>query len=443
MKNKDNGTCSHFMSTEELNDDDCVQKWQLIINATRNTAKIYTFSMQKYTDFTKMTPAELLQEATSESTLHMTERKILTRIPGFIRYLENGGCAPKTVKTMVAAISSYYTSNYVDVPKLARSVKKAKVLEKNDIMTNKEEVQKVLNIASLRDRAMILIQVSSGMSADELPKLTVDQFYKGYDPETQVATIRGRRGKTDIDYITFLNPEATRAIIEYLEWRDTVPSTNFQRDMDIYEKRKASPESPLLIKGVVSNEYLKDRDEKHRRLTSIKISNTYAVLARRAGVATSKGEMNSFRSHNMRKYFSTTLNDKGLEFIDIECMMAHEQGAVNAAYYKHKPEVLKEKYMKVMSALYIEEKFDVTATPEYQEVVREKEEVVKEKEELLTQVSDVNKAVEFVREKSKEFKNIEENLNMMIDYLGIEKYRELKSKVEIRRSEEAMREVEA
>ena len=70
--------------------------------------------------------------------------------------------------------------------------------------------------------------------------------------------------------------------------------------------------------------------------------------------------------------------------------------------------------------------------------------VVKEKEELQTQVTDVSKAVAFVREQAKELKGIQNDMDVMIDIFGKEKYQQLKMEVEMRKIEEMMMtEVEA
>jgi hypothetical protein len=249
------------------------------------------------------------------------------------------------------------------------------------------------------------------------------------------------RQKTGIKGHSFFNPEACEAIIEYRERRNAPPTSDKTGDKKIYEKRKTNPNSPLFIKEAISDEYLENHDEKYRKLSSNKISNIYITIVKRAGLETEENAMNTFRSHNMRKYFNATLKNKGMEYDDVEYMMGHTLFGVRNDYDDLDPEVLKERYMERMQHLYIEkelkEELDVTTTPEYQAVV-------KEKEELQTQVTDVSKGVKYVREMSKEFKGIQDDMSAMINILGREKYKQLKTEIEMRKNEEMMMtEVEA
>jgi hypothetical protein len=47
----------------------------------------------------------------------------------------------------------------------------------------------------------------------------VKDFKKGHDPVTEVTTLNLLRGKVGFDFLTFLSPEASTAVIEYIEFR--------------------------------------------------------------------------------------------------------------------------------------------------------------------------------------------------------------------------------
>nr|HML25641.1 hypothetical protein [Methanomethylovorans sp.] len=50
----------------------------------KNTHKKYINSLSKYTEWTKMTTDDLINEANSEWNLPMSQRKVVRRIKGFI-----------------------------------------------------------------------------------------------------------------------------------------------------------------------------------------------------------------------------------------------------------------------------------------------------------------------------------------------------------------------
>jgi hypothetical protein len=57
------------------------------------------------------------------------------------------------------------------------------------------------------EKAILLTGVASGLSAQEIIKLKSKDFTKGYDPETEITTLKLRREKVNFDFITFLSPE--------------------------------------------------------------------------------------------------------------------------------------------------------------------------------------------------------------------------------------------
>lgn len=436
MSNKTNEKGKHHFTTEELRNDEYFKEWMLFLKPAANTEKAYLAALQRLTDFTQKSPTELIESAESELGKIMKRREIFKLIPRFHAHLEKEGLAPKSIKSIIwGAISSFYKHNYIDIPKPPKSMRGVKPREENMRRSNKEEIRNALKLASKRDRAIILSQVISGLSASDISNLTDHQFIDGYDPQTKVCTISYVRQKTGVKAHSFLNPEACKAIFIYREERNALPGADKTWAEKRYEKRKTTSNGPLFIKEAISPKYLEKHYEKYRRLSSDKISNLYITIVKRAGIETDKGIMNTFRSHNMRKLFNSELKNNGMEYDDVEYMMGHTLDGVRSSYDDLDPEILKERYIKRMHHLYIEtermEEIDVTTTPEYQTIV-------KEKEELQTQVADVSKGVDYVRKMAEEFKGIQADMDVMIDIFGKEKYQQLKMEVEMRKLQEMM-----
>ena len=83
---------------------------------------------------------------------------------------------------------------------------------------SKEEIQKLLQVADFRERAIILILESSGMRVSGLLGLLVKDF-EVLLQENNIAKLTVY-ARTDSYYHTFCTPECTAAIQFYLKWRE-------------------------------------------------------------------------------------------------------------------------------------------------------------------------------------------------------------------------------
>jgi integrase len=105
---------------------------------------------------------------------------------------------------------------------------------------SKEDIQDILKVCEPIETALVLAGVSSGLSAIELCNLKVADFKNGYDPDTGITTLHIRRVKTRVDFITFFTPEASKAIIEYLEYRNRTPKTRKKEKNDCSQKTEGN-----------------------------------------------------------------------------------------------------------------------------------------------------------------------------------------------------------
>jgi integrase len=224
----------------------------------------------------------------------------------------------------------------------------------------------------------MLTGLSSGMGANELSKLTVRMFREGYDPKTEVTTIDMRRGKVGFDFITFLSPEASRAVWDYLDYRDRPTKTGRVITVEQQEKQRTTDDSYLFIVEKVPGEYLENRNEELRGLTAVGIGKMYQRISNRAGKDTVTGQYNTIRSHNMRKIFNSTLKNAGCDSDLVEYFMGHTLGGTKGAYYRPDVGKLKEIYIRFVPHLLISEEFEL------------KEELKKKDEEQNKLQDDIN-----------------------------------------------------
>lgn len=166
------------MKIKTLEMDSLILDWFDSADYAKNTRRNRLFGMQRYIEFTGMSPAELLEEAEEEikAGILMRERKIKARLLGFKRELNDSSLAPKSVKDLFGSAKAFYKAYDIDLPNLGRKGKKVKALEENQKIPDKDTIREILDYASIRNKAIILAQISSGLAANEIINLQVGSF---------------------------------------------------------------------------------------------------------------------------------------------------------------------------------------------------------------------------------------------------------------------------
>jgi integrase len=294
-------------------------------------------------------------------------------------------------------IKSFYKSAYLSVPELPR-MGTIEPQPENVVFITKEEIREVLNIADPLEKAVVLVGVSSGLAATDICNLKVGDFKKGYDEKTKITTLKLTRIKTGVKFTTFLSPEASTAVLNYLKYRDRQPKRRTKERLDETEKQHITrDEGYLFIVRHVRNQYLNipenEIDKQWREREMIRkiddnvFAHIYAKLAEKCQKCNSKG-WSVVRSHNMRKFFNSTLVNAGLEYIFVDYMMGHKPDAVDGAYTNHDPDKLKKRYMEYIPHITITDELNVFENPQYQQVLRENETLAKETAKLIINKSE-------------------------------------------------------
>ncbi len=347
------------MKQSELENNELIKEWFSIMEAAPNTRRNYLKGMALYTDFTGKTPEQLLEEAESEikSGLLMRKRSIRKYLLDFREMLKAREYAPKTTINYVGTIKSFYKVFDIDLPVLnRRKTFQAKPTEKNMFELKKEHIQEALKHADVRNRAIILAIVSSGLGQSDILNLRVGKFKEGYDEKTGITTLKIRRIKTRYDFYTFFSPEASQAIWDYIEWRTREPKRTWHPDiMEAYEKRRIrSDDDYLFIKHAIGDEYLKTLDDEDRRFKTSGLMEMFRETAKRMGMESDKGQWQYFRAHNLRKFFNSTLLNNGADIFFTDYLMGHVIDQTHEAYFQASPEKLRERYMRFVPFLSIE-----------------------------------------------------------------------------------------
>lgn len=350
-----------------------VTDWIDTLNPSLNTEKNYLLAIKVFCEWTGKTPGELLFEAEDEirkGTL-MRQRNIKRYLVGFRKMLQEKRYAPMTVKGYMSGIKSFYNINDIELPILPRT-EKVRALEEHKEIPTKEDLQTVLKICDLLERALLLVGVSGGLASNEIINLKVKDFKKGYDPENEIATLSLRRAKVKFDFVTFLSPEASRAVWDYLRDRERDVKIDCARRQKQRDKQKIYSDNDYLFIGrKIPDTFLQTRDEKERKLERDALMRIYRVISEKAQKSAPKNNWNIIRSHNMRKYFNSALLNAGCDSFTVEFFMGHTLDDTRSAYFRASPEKLKEIYKKYVPFLTIQRDLDISASPEYQAIARE------------------------------------------------------------------------
>jgi len=347
--------------------------------------------MQEYTNFTKMTPDELLLEAEADIRAGklMRERNMTLLITEYREFLEKKGIAPMTIKGKMTAVCSFYKTNQIDLPVLPRSVFKARAQKKRRTIPTKEDIQEILKHADILEWAIILVGVSSGLAVNEIANLKMGEYREGYDDKTKITTLHLVREKVDYEFITCLSPEATKAVDDYLEYRRRQTTTHREnRENQLEKQRIVSDDGYLFIKRHIPDAYLTykyDKTKSHKENARIKedmrkidtesIITMYRRLCEEAQKSTPAGEWNVIRSHTMRKYFNSTMLNAGASIFLVDYMVGHQLDGSHEPYFNGQPNRVREMYSKYVHYLIINKEPDEALIQKYEGEVKKNKEL--------------------------------------------------------------------
>jgi hypothetical protein len=237
-----------------------------------------------------------------------------------------------------------------------------------------------------------------------------------------------QRTKTGVDFVTFLSPEASRAILEYLDYRSReVKEATPKRIKQLLKQKIVSDNGYLFVLRQIDDSYLQNFDEEIRKLTENAIQKMYRAISSKAKKNTQRRTYNTIRSHNMRKYFNSTLLNAGCDSFHVEYFMGHELDNTRAAYFRASPEKLKEIYQKYVPYLTIQKEANISESPEYVRIKQENQMLQAETVRHVVERSELQE-LRAEMEKMKEIQDIKRSFkNDYMQFADLDEIREMKS----------------
>jgi len=333
-----------------------------------NTIIQYETRIRSYCNFTEKTASELVAEAVKEQNngVKSSDRKVNKYLQSFIDKLTKKSKSENTIKAYYDTIKALYYDNDIELEKIEFTFNKI-VQNPFEELPTKEHIRKALKYCNLRDKAIILLQFSSGLSAAEIRHLTYGQFYmaiKGYitpnvnevfNIDRIYSQIKNKNNiigiwnshesyKTDIDYLTFNSSESTKAIIDYLLER------NNKKLITLFDE-------PLFIAN-------------GKQIGEHTLSAIYRRINQRAGLGSRNEKRNFLTSNIPRKMFRTALLKCDVEYLAIELMLGHKIDDIKLAYYRNSPGILKKEYLKGLKKITFEE-VEIVTPDKYDNIIND------------------------------------------------------------------------
>jgi len=323
-----------------------LQRW--LGSITRSSTKAtYKSAFRLYRTFTGLTASQLIDEAIEDQKRDPRQKTdiVKQRLIAFYNWLvkeaprkkpgRNGGrvvgkgLSEKIAHTYVNAIRSFYGTFDVYVKLRGRSALPRPRVRNKRIRLNNLDVKRLVDHApTLRDRAIILVLFQSGMDVSTLCSLTYGQVADGLAKGEHPLKLELHRGKSGVDYYTFLGKDAIDALKAYL---------NDLRAKGI----QLQPNDPLFIK-------LSQKTRKVEGITPNLVQNMLKAVAIKAGFIDKQLNGRAFNPcgpHALRESFSTIMINKGVPDTVVDFWLGHSIGEMANAYKGPQFEEVKRLYV--------------------------------------------------------------------------------------------------
>lgn len=256
----------------------------------------------KATNTTKATYICILEDFIKSIKADTVSDLDILVIDNFIDTLSLKNYKPKTIKNKIVVIRSFikflYSKNLIDIRPEAIEIPKTTEVEAN-FLSEEEQSALIKSAKNLRDRALIMTILSSGLRASEILNLKEDDLYR-----RSLIVSRGKGGKPRV---TFIDPLTEKSIREY----------HNKREVDSVFVFTNSFGKPL------SRQYL---------------SRMISETALRAGIK------KRVSAHTLRHSFATNMLRKGARIEDVQPLMGHSNISTTRLYMHFTNEYLRERY---------------------------------------------------------------------------------------------------
>jgi integrase len=300
------------------------------------SARCYSYNLRKYAN------------DDLESLLKLSQREAEDKLIDFIITNKENGVSWGKLHNIVAAVAKFYLIN--DVSLNLNRVKRfmpEQVKLRKDRGIKSDEVSKVLELASERVRALVLLLYSSGCRIGGVVGLKMgdledrDDIYK--------ITVYAN---TKSEYITYVTPEGKRALATYFNIRKMHSEDTTNKNHPVI-REQYNKDNPLSVKYP-------------KFTTKASLNRVLDEILQRAGIRTRMQQVENTRpslalykkdvslTTGFRKAYNTQLANSGVNLVVKELLMGHLHAGLEENYYRPQEQYIENEYRKAISALTID-----------------------------------------------------------------------------------------
>lgn len=411
-----------------------VESW--LENTSTNTRISYLAGLAEFCKINEINPQQMLDIIfkEEEARLPQWERSINTWFQTYDKHCKDKKRSIKTRNLRITIVNGFISfhglSTYSEKGK-RRNKKDFKTPNKREALTKKDIKKLVSACKNLKMKAIILTQISSGLSASDTLNLKIKDFQDGltdaYDKKSRktrrICKLHLKREKTKKEFITFLSEESVTYIEKYLK---------------LERKKEPQPEEALFPGWDPS-----------KSMTNVNLHKGYENLNKYLGWSKGeKGEFQKATSHMMRKFFNTQLIYAGMPEEIREHFMGHViNDKVRDAYFLRNEEELQKVYLEYMDKITIGDQKAPVNLSEYTEIKMGYEDLMTENKNLKKEIIEIQEMIKLEpenpdKELVKENQQLSEALSGIMYNYEAQKAQMSELKDELKEMQQKIREIE-
>lgn len=366
------------------------------LNRSEQTKQKYIIEFNNYLKYLKVQdPDTLITEELLDSPHEI--RQVENQIRDYIKYLaKEKRWGYRAISVARSSVLKFYEVNRVNLNRrFFNQFMPAQRKLRKDLAYTHKQIEKLLNCTKdLRDKAMILLMASTGMRIGALPYLSLGNLsrvhIKGYPQDSYIYKIVVYEGELE-QYYTFCDFECTKAINNYLEYRETFGEV-------------LKPEAPLLREKFNSNIAGGAALGKPQFLIGKSFQTTMGRMLVQAGLRkkTAKQDRHlheNMESHGFRKFANTQMIKAGMDYNSKEYLLGHRKNlGLDTSYDRTPEEDRLAEYVKAIELL--------TISPEN----KLRKQVAEQEHTIQVQMVEKDKQIEEMMRKQEQFEQLIQSL---------------------------------
>jgi integrase/recombinase XerD len=302
---------------------DAVEYWMgELANRSEGTRNKYMEYFSKFCEWAGKTANELVEQRKEDlkSDDPREQRRVESKLKGFMAHLENEGMSVATRQVAYAAVRSFFEMHFQPLRMRRGDYPTGESLGSR--VATKDDLKQICEDAPLRIRALILFLKDTGLRVSDVRRLTYGDVAEGLENNEEFIPLQLITKKNKITAKTFLGPEAIEALKEYFKERR--------------EGTRRIPPETITSKSPL----FRTRENEVKPITRSGLSSIVTFYASKHGINS------GFSAHSFRKYFQTALEASGINTNWIDQMIGHRMINSRDAYSRPTCEQLKESYIK-------------------------------------------------------------------------------------------------